>query len=64
MTEQSINYYDMVKAYTMPFNYLWDLLVLSEDIDFVLGLADLVYNSNIVITVNDNLTTTDRKSVV
>ncbi len=58
MTEQSINYYDMVKAYTMPFNYLWDLLVLSEDIDFVLGLADLVYNSNIVITVNDNLTTT------
>ena len=58
MTEQSINYYDMVKAYTMPFNYLWDLLVLSEDRDFVLGLADLVYNSEIVVTVNDNLTTT------
>ncbi len=58
MTEQNINYYDMVKAYTMPFNYLWDLLVLSEDRDFVLGLADLVYNSEIVVTVNDNLTTT------
>lgn len=58
MTEQSINYYDMVKAYTMPFNYLWDLLTLSEDKDFVMDLADLVYNSEIVITVNDNLTTT------
>lgn len=58
MTEQSINYYDMVKAYTMPFNYLWDLLTLSEDKDFIMDLADLVYNSEIVITVNDNLTTT------
>ncbi len=58
MTEQSINYYDMVKAYTMPFNYLWDLLTLSEDKDFVMDLADLVYNSEIVITINDNLTTT------
>lgn len=58
MTEQTINYYDMVKAYTMPFNYLWDLLVVSEDRDFVLELANLVYNSEIVITVNDNLTTT------
>ena len=55
MTETKINYYDMVKSYTMPFDYLWALMVITEDKDFVFGLADLVYNSNIEITVNDNL---------
>ena len=55
MTETKINYYDMVKNYTMPFEYLWALMVITEDKDFVFGLADLVYNSNIEITVNDNL---------
>ena len=58
MTATKINYYDMVKAYTMPFDYLWALMVITEDKDFVFGLADLVYNSDIVITINDNLTET------
>ena len=42
----------------MPFDYLWALMVITEDKDFVFGLADLVYNSDIVITINDNLTET------
>ncbi len=52
---QKINYQDLVSPYTMPFDYLWDLLVHTEDKDFVMDLADLVYDSEIEITVHDNL---------
>lgn len=55
MDTTKINYRDMVKGYTMPFDYLWALLVVTEDKDFVLQLADLVYGSEIEITVYDNL---------
>ena len=58
MTGTRINYYDMVRGYAMPFDYLWALMVITEDKDFVMGLADLVYNSTIEITVNDNKTIT------
>ena len=56
MTTTNINYQDAVRQYTMPFDYLWSMLVISEDKDFVFDLADLVYNSKIEITVFDNLT--------
>lgn len=62
METTPVNYQDMVSGYTMPFDYLWALLVVGEDKDFVLQLADLVYGSQIEITVHDNLTiTTDTK---
>lgn len=63
MTTQKINYQDFVKGYTMPFDYLWDLLVQSEDQDFVLDLADLVYDSDIEITVHDNLNVHTKKDI-
>lgn len=56
MSTTNINYQELVKGYTMPFDYLWALLVMSENKEFVLNLADLVYNSDIEITVHDNLT--------
>lgn len=56
MTTTNINYQELVSGYTMPFNYLWALLVIGEDKDFVLDLANLVYNSELEITVHDNLT--------
>lgn len=56
MTSTDINYQSLVSKYTMPFDYLWALLVVSEDEDFVLDLADLVYGSELEITVHDNLT--------
>ncbi len=61
MTTQKINYQDFVSGYTMPFDYLWDLLVHSEDQDFVLDLADLVYASQIEITIHDNLNVHTKK---
>ena len=41
----------------MPFQYLWSLLVVGEDRKFVLELADLVENSEITISIYDNVTT-------
>lgn len=54
---KSINYKDVVQNYTMPFEYLWSLLVVGEDKDFVLELADLVESSQITISIYDNITT-------
>ena len=57
-SEQKINYKNFVDKYTMPFQYLWALLVIGEDKDFVLELADLVKDSEIVISIYDNISTT------
>lgn len=56
MSSKDINYQDFLNGYKMPFEYLWALLVIGEDKDFVFDLADLVYGSDIEITVHDNLT--------
>lgn len=56
MNTTNINYEEMVAPYTMPFDLLWALLVVGEDRHFVFEIADLVYNSNIEITIHDNLT--------
>ncbi len=56
MSTIDVNYQDMVEPYTMPFDYLWALLVVGEDKNFAFDIADLVYNSDIEITVHDNLT--------
>lgn len=56
MTTTSINYQEMVKPYAVPFDLLWAFLVVGEDKKFVLELADLIYNSDVQITVYDNKT--------
>lgn len=60
MTMQNVDYRNYVSGYTMPFNYLWAMLLIGEDKDFVFDLADLVFNSKFEITIKDNeKTTTD-----
>ena len=56
MTTTTVNYQEMVDPYTMPFDLLWAFLVVGEEKEFVFDLADLVYGSDIQITVHDNLT--------
>lgn len=63
MTTQSIQYQNLVSGYTMPFEFLWALLVIGEDKDFVLALADLVYGSDIEITIHDSLTIDTQEKV-
>lgn len=55
MQEQEIDYQSMINQYKLPFNYLWAMLVIGEDKDFVFDLSDLAFNSKIEITVHDNL---------
>lgn len=56
MTTTPINYEEIVEPYTMPFDLLWALLVVGEDKNFIFELIDLIYGSEIEITVHDNLT--------
>lgn len=57
--EEIINYKSAITQYTMPFQYLWSLLIMGQDKDFVLELADLVQNSTIVISILDDKKTTE-----
>ena len=55
MQEQEIDYQSMLNPYKLPFNYLWAMLVIGDDKDFVFDLSDLAFNSKMEITVHDNL---------
>ncbi len=57
MTKVSINYRAMVEKYSMPFDFLWALLAMTEDEEFAHNLSKLALNSEIEFTVNDNKTT-------
>ena len=63
VSSKPINYKNAISKYTMPFQYLWSLLVIGDDKDFVLELADLVQDSEIVISIYDNITTTVDKEI-
>lgn len=56
MRTTTINYQQMIDKYTMPFELLWALLVIGENKNFVMELADLVYGSQIEVTIQDNYT--------
>ena len=56
MTTTNVNYQAMVEKYTMPFDFLWALTVVGEEKNFVFELCDLVFGSDIQVTIYDNLT--------
>lgn len=53
--EQTINYKMLIQKYTLPFQFLWSLLVVTKSDDFVLNLAELAYDSEIQIGIYDNI---------
>lgn len=53
--EEVVPYKTMVQKYTLPFEYLWSLLVIGKDDEFVLQLAELAYDSEITIGIFDNI---------
>ncbi len=55
---QAINYKSAMEKYTMPFEYLLSFLIDGEDIEFTENLAQLAIDSEIVIAVQDKVTTT------
>ena len=63
ITDARINYTQQVERYVMPFDLLWSLLVYSSDEDFTYDLAKLVTKGEIIITVCDNITQSDKTDV-
>lgn len=63
VSSKSANYKEIIKKYTMPFQYLWCFIVAGDDKGVGLDLADLVNQSKIVISIYDNITTTVNTSI-
>ncbi|MBQ2835440.1 MAG: hypothetical protein IJE68_01200 [Clostridia bacterium] len=57
ITTKSIPYKSSVAEYSMPFDFLWALTVSGRDAQFAYNIAQLALNSEIIITVQENLTT-------
>ena len=56
--KSSKNYRSLLENYTMPFEYLLFLLINSGRDDFVEELADEVMKAEIILAIEDNVTTT------
>lgn len=55
ITELPIYYKNFVQQYTMPFEFLWTLIVQGNSDKFALNLSDLVYESEIKMGIFDNI---------
>lgn len=55
---QSINYRTALQNYITPFEYLLDYYIDIKEEDFIKAFADLVLDSEFIIAVQDNVTTT------
>lgn len=58
-TNNSMNLKTALSKYMMPYEYLLYFYIDSDDENFVSDLADEVMNSEIVMAIQDNVTTTD-----
>lgn len=54
----SVNICTVMEKYTMPYDYLMMLNVYGEDVKFCLGLAELALESEYIVAVQDQVTTT------
>lgn len=62
ISKMNINYKMLIKKYTMPFQYLWSLIVIGEDVGIGLDLTDLIKESEISVGIYENLDTTVNSS--
>ena len=58
ITTTTIPYSQYVKKYTMPFDFLMQLLIITENPEFCLQVADIVLGSKIIINVQEEETIT------
>lgn len=64
MNTTSINYRSVIQKYTMPFEYLWDLLITTKGKKFVLELADFVIeDTKIEITGVEETSTSEDEQI-
>lgn len=57
-----INYKELIRKYSLPFQYLWSLIVVGDDKDFALELVDLIDGSQIIVGIYDNINTTRKET--
>lgn len=62
MTTANVNYEKIVKGYTMPFEFLWAFLLVGQQKEFVMELADLVLESRVEISILDSIRTNTNTS--
>lgn len=60
LSEMTVDYEPLVNKYTLPFEVLTALLINSEDVEFVKKVANLAFNSNIEITIAEEMTKTNK----
>lgn len=60
ITTEEIAYSDYVSEYTLPFDFLMQLLAVTEDVNFCKEVADIVLGSKIIINIKEEekITTT------
>lgn len=63
ITDQPLPYRNVAREYSMPFNLLWAMVVYGEDVSFSNEIAKLVIDSEMVIGIRDNVTTTKKTTV-
>ena len=55
----AINYKSVLKKYITPIEYLMDYYINIKEEDFINDFMDLIYDSEFIIAVQDNVTTTE-----
>lgn len=63
ITDKPLPYRNVAREYSMPFNLLWAMVVYGEDVSFSNEIAKLVIDSEMVIGIRDNVTTTKKTTV-
>ena len=61
LATEKIAYTNFIKDFTLPTEFLFGLLTYSEDLQFVLNIAKLAYESTIVIGIHDDVPSLDVK---
>lgn len=59
-----ISYKTVVSKYTTPFEYLMDYYVDIKDSDFITDFTDIIFDSELILAVQDNVSTTETKNDV
>ena len=61
-SSKPFNYKPLIEKYRVSYNFLFDLLTATDNVDFCLDMAQLSLNSKIVINIKEELTVTVKKS--
>lgn len=62
VASQPLNHKQFINRYIMTYGFLSDLLIITDNVDFCLELADLALNNKLIINVKEELTITNTET--